>query len=84
MHQASIRQGALDAKTKPLIALAIGVAAGCDGCIAFHTHDAMQKGATEGEIMEALGVAVLMGGGPSVWYATHVMEAIEQFRETGE
>ncbi len=82
LHEASCAPGALDAKTKELIALAIAVAARCDGCIAFHTHDVLNAGASREEIAEALSVAVLMGGGPSVMYATHVVEAIEQFSNT--
>ncbi len=79
LHAAGAAAGALDAKTKELIALAIAVAARCDGCIAFHTHDALKAGASKEEITDALGVAILMGGGPSVMYATHVVEAMEQF-----
>lgn len=82
LHRATTSPGALDTKTKELIALAIGVAARCDGCLAFHTHDALQAGATEAEIMETLGVAILMGGGPSVMYATHVVKAMQQFQAT--
>jgi AhpD family alkylhydroperoxidase len=83
LHRAAAAAGALDTKTKELIALAIGVAARCDGCIAFHTHDALEAGASEQEIVDALGVAILMGGGPSVIYATHVLEAMEDFRFSG-
>ena len=83
LHSASAEPGALDGKTKELIALAISVAARCDGCIAFHTHDAMAAGASREEITEALGVAILMGGGPAVMYATHVIEAMDQFEKTG-
>jgi AhpD family alkylhydroperoxidase len=79
LHEAATGEGALDAKTKELIALAIAVNARCDGCIAFHTDAALGAGATRAEIMDSLGVAVLMGGGPSVIYATHVVEALEQF-----
>ncbi len=82
LHVAGSADGALDAKTKELIALAIGVAARCDGCIAFHTHDALKAGASREEITDALGVAVLMGGGPSVMYATHVIEAMDQFENS--
>ena len=82
LHKAGSTDGALDGKTKELIALAIGVAARCDGCIAFHTHDAMKAGASREEITDALGVAVLMGGGPSVMYATHVIEAMDQFENS--
>ena len=83
LHEAAGTPGALDFKTKELLALAIGVSLRCNGCIAFHTHDALKSGATRDEIMEALGVAVLMGGGPSVIYATHAVEALEQFEAAG-
>jgi AhpD family alkylhydroperoxidase len=83
LHEAAAGAGALDARTKELIALAIAVNARCDGCIAFHTNAALGAGATRAEIMDALGVAVLMGGGPSVIYATHVVEALEQFAAVG-
>ncbi|MFT6407245.1 MAG: AhpD family alkylhydroperoxidase [Arenicella sp.] len=79
LHSASTQAGALDAKTKELIALAIAVAARCDGCIAFHTHDALKAGASAAEITDVLGVAIMMGGGPSVVYATHAMDALAQF-----
>ena len=79
LHTAGSAAGALDAKTKELIALAIAVATHCDDCIAFHTHDALKHGATREEIADALGVAVFMGGGPSVMYSTHVLDALEQF-----
>ena len=82
LHGAAVGSGALDAKTKELIALAIAVSARCDGCIAFHTHDALQAGASRAEITDALGVAVLMGGEPALMYATHVQEAMDQFESS--
>ncbi len=51
----------------------------CDGCIAYHVHDAIQASATRLEMIEALAVAVLMGGGPAAVYAAQALEAIEQF-----
>lgn len=79
LHKAACQPGALDAKTKELIALAIAVASRCDNCIAFHAHDALKSGASREEIDEALGVAVLMGGGPALMYALHVRDAVDQF-----
>lgn len=79
LHKAASAPGALDTKTKELIALAIAVSARCDGCIAFHTNDALKAGASREEITDALGVAVLMGGGPAMIYATHVLDAVSQF-----
>jgi AhpD family alkylhydroperoxidase len=82
LHRATMTSGALAPKTKELMALAIGIATHCDGCIAFHTQDALKAGATEAEITETLAVAVLMGGGPALMYATHALEAMQQFHET--
>ena len=79
LHKAVTADGALDTKTKELIALAISVATHCDDCIAHHIYDALEAGATKEEISDALGVAILMGGGTSVVYATHAVEALEQF-----
>ena len=81
LHTAALSPGALDTKTKELIALAISVSARCDDCIAHHINDALKAGATKEEITDTLGVAVLMGGGTSVVYATHAIEALEQFLE---
>lgn len=81
MHAAATKDGALDKKTKELIALAIAVASQCDGCIAFHTHDALNAGASEPEVMDTLGVAILMGGGPAMVYAAHAAEALKDFSE---
>ena len=83
LGQNASTSGAIDAKTKELIALAIGVATHCDNCIAFHTQAALKAGATREEIMETLGVTIYMGGGPSLMYAAHVVEAIEQFEQIG-
>ncbi|MEQ1714715.1 MAG: carboxymuconolactone decarboxylase family protein [Hyphomicrobium sp.] len=78
MAQASLKTNALDSKTKELIALAIGVATRCDDCIAFHTKAAIDQGASRAEVMETLGLAIYMGAGPSVMYASHAVEAFDQ------
>jgi AhpD family alkylhydroperoxidase len=79
LHKASGSDGSLNAKVKELMALSIAVVVRCDGCIAFHVNDALKAGATREEIIDALGVAILMGGGPAVMYACAAMEALEQF-----
>jgi AhpD family alkylhydroperoxidase len=70
---------ALDGKTKELIALAVSVSVRCDDCIAFHAKAAVQRGATREEVMETLGMAIYMGAGPSVMYASHALAAFTQF-----
>ena len=81
LAQAATRDGALDKKTKELIALALGVAAHCDGCIGFHTEALVKLGATREEAEETLGMAVYMGGGPSLMYAADAIAAYEQFQQ---
>ena len=77
--QAALAPKALDAKTKELIALAISVAIRCDDCIAFHAKAAVEQGASRDEVLETLGLAIYMGAGPSVMYASHALEAAAQF-----
>lgn len=81
LAQAATRDGALDKKTKELIALALGVAAHCDGCIGFHTQALAKLRATRQEVEETLGMAVYMGGGPSLMYAADAIAAFEQFEK---
>jgi AhpD family alkylhydroperoxidase len=78
LAQAATRDGALDKKSKELIALAIGIATRCDGCIGFHIETLVRLGATRLEVEETLGMAVYMGGGPSLMYAADAIAAYEE------
>jgi AhpD family alkylhydroperoxidase len=73
--------GALDPKAKELIALAIGVAGRCDGCVGFHTAAAVRLGATRDEVLDTIGVAIYMGGGPSYVYGAQALEAYDQLAQ---
>ena len=78
MQRAVMTDGALPAKVKELIALAIGATKECDGCIAAHGLGAARRDATEAEVAEAMGVVILMNGGPgTVWGA----RALAAYRE---
>jgi len=77
LAQAAIAPGVLDSKTKELIALAIGITARCDGCLAFHAKAARKYGATREEIVETIGVAVYMGGGPSMIYGAEALDVFD-------
>jgi AhpD family alkylhydroperoxidase len=81
LTQAAMKDGVLDRKTKELIAMALGVAARCDGCLGFHAEALVKLGATREELAEAFAVAVQMGGGPSYMYAADAMTAFLQFSE---
>ncbi len=84
LHKASLTDNVLSKRTKELIALAIAISVRCDGCIAFHVHDALKAGCTQDEVMETIGVAILMGGGPAVVYGCEAMAALNQFVATDE
>jgi len=79
MKAGAIKDGALSAKTKELIALSLGVDTQCDPCIAFHAQACFKYGATREEVAEALGVCVMMGGGPKLMYASKALAAYDQF-----
>ncbi len=74
--QAASGDGALSHKEKELMALAIGIAIRCEGCIVFHTRACVALGVTRAELLETIGVAVEMGGGPC---AVHGAEALACF-----
>ncbi len=79
MAGAATKDGALSKKVKELVALGIAISTRCDGCIGFHTEALIKLGTTKAEFEETLGLAVYMGGGPSLMYAGHAMTAWEQF-----
>ena len=79
LGRAAMADGALTKKTKELMALALGVAARCDPCIGYHVQALVKLGATRQELDETLGVAVYMGGGPSLMYAANAIAAFEEF-----
>lgn len=84
MAQAAGKDGALDKKTKELVALGIAISTRCDGCIGFHTEALVKLGCTRAEFEETLGMAVYMGGGPSLMYAGDAMTAWEQYGGAAE
>ncbi|MBI4283818.1 MAG: carboxymuconolactone decarboxylase family protein [Chloroflexi bacterium] len=78
-RQAVYKDGALSQKVKRLIALACGLQAGCTRCIQGQTRDAVTAGATKEEILEAVAVAVVMGGtavSAETWRVVKVLEEL--------
>jgi len=84
LHRAAFAPGALDVRTKELIALAIGVVEGCDGCIASHAQAAARAGATRQEAAEAIGVTFLMKGGPATIHGPRAYDAFCEFADALE
>jgi AhpD family alkylhydroperoxidase len=78
LHAGAVTPGALERHVKELMALAIAICAHCQGCIAYHVHDALDAGATREQVIETIGVAVMMGGGPAVVYGAEALDALDQ------
>jgi AhpD family alkylhydroperoxidase len=72
---------ALDSKTKELIALAVGIAVHCDGCVAYHTRAAWKHGASRQEVTETVATALYMGGGPAAVYGADALRAYDEFSQ---
>lgn len=77
MHKAATAPGALDTSTKELMALGIAISTQCDGCIAWHVTNAVQAGATRDQVLETIGVAVMMGSGPATYYGSKAKKALD-------
>jgi AhpD family alkylhydroperoxidase len=76
LGEAGTRTAHLDAKTRELIAIAVGVTRQCDGCITTHVHAARKQGATKEEIAEALGVAIAVNAGAALVFSARAMDAV--------
>ncbi len=77
----AMKAGEVSELHKELIALAIGVATHCEGCIGFHAKALARLGASRQQVMEALAVTVYMGGGPALMYAAEAVHAFDEFAE---
>jgi AhpD family alkylhydroperoxidase len=83
LSDAAQKTNKLDARTRELIALAVAVSLRCDGCITIHTSAAIQNGASEEEIVEALGVAISVNAGAALVYSSRVLDAFHAKTEPG-
>lgn len=81
MAAAATAPGKLDTKTKELIALAASVALRCDGCMAAHARAAAKAGVTKEEAAEAIGVAIMLSGGPGTVYGPRAFDAFCEFAD---
>jgi len=79
LQGAAMGDGALPAGVKELIALAIAVTKECDGCVAAHARSAVGRGVTAAQVAEAMGVVILMNGGPGTVWGPRGLAAFEEF-----
>jgi AhpD family alkylhydroperoxidase len=81
LHRVTMAEGALSAKVKELIALAISATRECDGCVAAHALGSVRAEASEAEVAEAMGVVVLMNGGPGTVWGPRALAAFREFAD---
>jgi AhpD family alkylhydroperoxidase len=79
LHDAAMAEGALSAKVKELIALAISITRECDGCVVAHARGALRQGVTRQELVEMIGVAISMNGGPGTVWGPRALAAYQEF-----
>ena len=79
LSAAAMADGALPAKTKELIALAVAITRECDGCVAAHARGAARRGASTEEVSEMIGVAISMNGGPGIVWGPRALAAFHEF-----
>lgn len=79
LHHATMKAGTIGVKEKEFLAIAIGIHAQCNDCIGFHVRAGIRAGMTREELAEVIGVAMMMGGGPSFMYGAKALEAYDQF-----
>ena len=84
MDRAAMKDGALPARTKQLVALAIAITRECDGCVASHARGAAREKATREEVAETIGVAIMMNGGPGTVWGPRALAAYEEYAEISE
>jgi len=83
LQRAAMGDGALPAKVKELIALAISATRECDGCVVAHARSAVRQGVTAEEVAEAMGVVISMNGGPGTVWGPRAYAAFEEFAGPG-
>jgi AhpD family alkylhydroperoxidase len=79
LHRNAVADGELSHLHKELIAMSIGIVQHCTECVVLHMYEALRSGATEAQVMEAIGVAILMGGGPASTAAADAVQILEDF-----
>ncbi|HEY1206908.1 MAG: carboxymuconolactone decarboxylase family protein [Bryobacteraceae bacterium] len=77
MERAAFSEGALAKKDKELIAVGISVVGNCESCMQWHIEQAARAGATFEQVLEAVEVAIEMGGGPATVAARFALEVMD-------
>lgn len=77
------RDGALPSKTKELLGLVASAVLRCNDCIDYHLEQCAKKGSSKAEIVDALNVALIVGGSIVIPHLRHAVETLEFLEEEG-
>ncbi|UCE27581.1 MAG: carboxymuconolactone decarboxylase family protein [Candidatus Coatesbacteria bacterium] len=84
LDQNTYRPGALDAKTKELLGLVASLVLRCDDCVTYHTDRLMEEGVTMAELIEAVGVGLVVGGSITIPHIRRLFERLEEYEKAGK
>ena len=78
MSKAAMAEGELSAGVKELLALMVAITRQCDGCVVSHTRGAARQGVTRQQVAEAVGVAIMMNGGPGTVWGPRALRSFDE------
>ena len=84
LDTATYRDGALNSKTKELLGLVASTVLRCNDCIDYHLEQCAETGSTRAEIVDALNVALVVGGSIVIPHLRHAIGTLEILHEEGK
>jgi AhpD family alkylhydroperoxidase len=82
LQRIAFSDGHLPKVQKELIAVGISVVMNCESCMEWHIHQALQSGANEDQILEAIEVGIEMGGGPATVFSRFALKVLEYHKSS--
>lgn len=83
MDTNTYKEGALDTKTKELLGLVASTVLRCNDCIDYHLEQCAKTGSNKAEIIDAMNVALIVGGSIVIPHLRHAVDTIEFLEEEG-
>jgi len=84
MDSNTYRDGALDAKTKELLGLVASAVLRCNDCIDYHLEQCAEVGYSKAEMIDAMNVALIVGGSIVIPHFRHAVETLDILTEEGK
>jgi ribonuclease HI len=78
------RPGALDAKTKEMLGLVASLVLRCDDCVTYHLDRLVEGGITVAELVETVGVGLVVGGSITIPHIRRLFELLEEYEKAGK